>query len=78
MTTALARCFGGFPLKEVVGHVKAQSTCFEWAPGGRSGEAAAPGAESGAGFGVWGLRVEELGGGKVACVNALFFAGCCY
>lgn len=54
MTTALARCFGGFPLKEVVGHLKAQSTCFEWAPGGRSGEAAAPGAESGAGFGVWG------------------------
>lgn len=22
--------------------------------------------------------MEELGGGKVACVSALFFAGCCY
>lgn len=45
---------GGFSWKEVVGHWKAQSTCFCWAPGGRSGEAAALDAESGAGFGVCG------------------------
>lgn len=43
---------GGLLLKEVVGHLKARSTCFYWVPGGRGGEAAAVGAESGAGFGV--------------------------
>lgn len=46
-------------------------------PGGRGGEAAALGVESGRalGCGGEGWRSGEV---KVACVSALFSAGCCY
>ena len=45
---------GGLLLKEVAGPLKARSTCFSWVPGGRGGEAAAVGAESGRALGCGG------------------------